>query len=761
VSAAGFGSDDSVRALMHAIEDESAAIDVGRLGRRTFLKIAGLAGGGLVLGLYLGPSRAVARTGEKDASAKSAPKELAPNAYLRIGSDDSVLIYSKSPEIGQGIKTAFALIVAEELDADWTRVRVEQAPIKPSVYGRQSAGGSRSIPMAWDELRRAGATARAMLVQAAAKRWEIAPEQCSTERGVVSERGGSRRASYGELASAAAELPVPEASSLVLKKREEYRLLGTRVTGVDNRKLVTGEPLFGIDQSVPGMLHAVFEKCPAPGGRVREANLDEIAKLPGVVRAFALEGTGRVNEVMPGVAIVARSTWAALEARKQLRVTWDESQAAKDSWSASLARAEELAKQPGAEKLRETGEIDAAFERAKKRVEGFYVYPFVAHAPLEPQNTTASYRDGAVEVWAPTQTPDRALGDVARVLGIPVDRVTIHQTRAGGGFGRRLINDPICEAAAISKQMNAPIKLQWTREDDMAHDFYRVGGFHALRGAVDKQGRLVAWQDHFISFSSDGKEPVSGGNIDAAEFPALLLENFRLTQTLLPLQTPCGPWRAPRSNAIAFAVQSFLHELSAAARRDHRDFLLELLGEPRWLKPGDPYSLHTGRAAGVIRLACEKAGWGKKLPRGSALGLAFHFSHAGHFAEVAEVSVGKDKKLTVHRVTVAGDIGPLINRSGAENQCEGAVIDGLSTMLSLELSLENGRITPGNFDAYPLLRLPHAPPVDVHFIESDFSPTGVGEPALPPVAPAICNAIFAATGERVRRLPLARSGYSV
>jgi isoquinoline 1-oxidoreductase subunit beta len=757
---AHLGSDESVRELMRAIEAEAA---LPELRRRTFLKLAGLSGGGLVLGLYLGARPAAARTGEKGGDATPAAKELAPNAYLRIGADDSVLIYSKGPEIGQGIKTAFALIVAEELDADWARVRVEQAPIKPSVYGRQSAGGSRSIPMAWDELRRAGATARAMLVQAAAKRWDIAPEQCSTSRGVVSERGGSRRASYGELASAAAELPVPDAASLVLKKREEYRLLGTRVTGVDNRKLVTGEPLFGIDQSVPGMLYAVFEKCPAPGGRVREANLDEVAKLPGVVRAFLLAGTGRVNEVMPGIAIVARSTWAALEARKQLRVSWDESEAAKDSWSASLARAEELAKskQPGAQKLRETGEIDAAFERAKKRVEGFYVYPFVAHAPLEPQNTTASYRDGAIEIWAPTQTPDRALGDVARVLGLAPDRITIHQTRAGGGFGRRLINDPICEAAVISKEMGAPIKLEWTREDDMAHDFYRVGGFHALKGAVDEKGRLVAWQDHFISFSADGKEPVSGGNMDAAEFPALLLENVRLTQTLLPLQTPCGPWRAPRSNAIAFAVQGFLHELSAAAGRDHRDFLLELMGEPRWLKPGDPYALHTGRAVGVIRLACEKAGWGKKLPKGRGLGLAFHFSHAGHFAEVAEVSVDKRKKLTVHRVTVAGDIGPIVNLSGAENQCEGSVIDGLSTMLALELSLENGRIAPANFDGYRMLRIPNAPPVDVHFVESDFAPSGVGEPALPPLAPAVCNAIFAATGERVRQLPLTRSGYSV
>jgi isoquinoline 1-oxidoreductase beta subunit len=295
----------------------------------------------------------------------------------------------------------------------------------------------------------------------------------------------------------------------------------------------------------------------------------------------------------------------------------------------------------------------------------------------------------------------------------------------------------------------------------MHFDYYRPGGFHSLKAAVDKSGKLSAFQDHFITFTRDGRATVPSANLSPTEFPASVVANTRMLQSMISSKIPTGPWRAPGSNAIAFAIQSFLHECAVAAGRDYRDFLLEVMGEPRMAIAGNPRSLNTGRAADVIKLVTEKAGWGKPMEKGRALGLAFHFSHAGHFAEVAEVSVGKDKKLTVHRVTVAGDIGPLINRSGAENQCEGAVIDGLSTMLSLELSLENGRITPGNFDAYPLLRLPHAPPVDVHFIESDFSPTGVGEPALPPVAPAICNAIFAATGERVRRLPLARSGYSV
>jgi isoquinoline 1-oxidoreductase beta subunit len=323
------------------------------------------------------------------------------------------------------------------------------------------------------------------------------------------------------------------------------------------------------------------------------------------------------------------------------------------------------------------------------------------------------------------------------------------------------MNDYACEAALISKQAGVPVKLQWTREDDMQHDFYRVGGFHSFKGGLDNAGKLVAWSDHFITFSQDGQKPTSGGDLSPDEFPALLLPNVRLTQTKLPLAIPTGPWRAPRSNSIAFAVQSFLHECAVAAQRDHLEFLLEVMGEPRWLQQGNEFSLNTGRAAAVLKLAAEKAGWGKELQKGRGLGLAFHFSHAGHFAEVAEVSVDADRRLTVHKVTVAGDIGPVVNLSGAENQVEGSVVDGFSTALGLQLSIENGRIQETNFDRYPILRIGHAPAVDVHFIQSDFSPTGVGEPALPPVAPAICNAIFAATGHRVRTLPLASEGFKV
>jgi len=752
--------DQYLHDILHEMEsDFEAGVSTQRedLDRRSFLKLTGVAGGGLTLAFFIGDtSELLAATTQSEAAS-----QFSPNAFIRISPNGPILIYAKNPEIGQGVKTSLPMIIAEELDADWADVQVEQSRIDQDAYGRQAAGGSRSIPSGWDQMRTAGAVARQMLVAAAAQEWGVPASDCSTEKSQVIHRQSGRSLRYGELSTQAATLPVPDPKSVPLKKRADYKLLGTRVTGVDNHQLVTGEPLFGIDQSVPGMLYAAYEKCPATGGQVRSANLDAIRALPGVRDAFILEGNGQVAELMPGVAIVATNTWAAFNAKRQLQVDWNESAASKDSWSESAKKAQELSKQEGSESIHTSGDVDAAFASAAKTVESFYSYPFLSHAPLEPQNCTAWFHDGIVELWAPSQTPQRGISNVANTLGIEENQVKVHQTRIGGGFGRRLMNDYMCEAAAISKQMGAPVKLTWTREDDMAHDFYRVGGFHSFKGAVDKSGKLSAWKNHFITFTADGEKPVSGGNITASEFPAPLLSNVQMTQTMLPLSTPCGPWRAPRSNALAFAVQSFVHEMAVAAGRDHLEFLLEIMGAPRWLEPATQRALNTGRAAAVIRLAAEKAGWGKKLPSGRGMGLAFYFSHAGHFAEVAEVSVDRNRKVTVHRITVGGDVGPIINLSGAENQCQGAVIDGLSTMVGLGLSIENGRVQESNFHQYPLLRISTAPQVDVHFIESDFSPTGLGEPALPPVAPAVCNAIFAASGQRVRDLPLTKAGFSV
>jgi isoquinoline 1-oxidoreductase beta subunit len=597
--------------------------------------------------------------------------------------------------------------------------------------------------------------ARQMLVAAAAAQWKVPAEECTTADSLV--RHGKRKAGYGALASKAASMTVPDSTTVKLKDRKDYRLLGKWYTGVDNTAVVTGRPLFGIDQKLDGMKYAVYQRCPATGGKVRSANLDEIKRLPGVRDAFIIDGNGKPTEIMSGVAIIADNTWAAFEARKQLKVDWDESAASRDSWTALSKRAAELAKLPAGEMpIANVGAIDDALKGAAKTVSAFYTYPFVAHSPLEPQNCTAWAHDGIVELWSPTQTADRSIELVAGALGITPDKVKVNQTRVGGGFGRRLMNDYMCEAGAIAQRVKAPVKLTWTREQDMAHDFFRAGGFHSLTGGLDAQGKLVAWRNHFITVSQDGKAPSSGAGWAGNQFPGLSLPNYQLTQTLLPLKTPTGPWRAPGSCAVAWVIQSFLHEMAVASGRDHRDFLLEVMGAPRQLEGG----LNTGRAADVIKLACDKAGWGRKLQAGHGLGLAFHFSHAGHIAEVAEVSVDADKRVRLHRVVVASDIGPIVNMSGAMNQCEGAVVDGFSTMLGLEITMENGLVEQSNFHQYPLLRMPQHPQVEVHFIQSENPPTGVGEPALPPVAPAICNAIQAAIGHRVRTLPLTREGFS-
>ncbi|MBP6382528.1 MAG: xanthine dehydrogenase family protein molybdopterin-binding subunit [Pseudomonadales bacterium] len=728
------------------------ALAVRRIGRRRFLQLSGISGAVLVLGGAAVP-RACA------GSAAAAPAAFAPNAWLAIRERD-ILIYAVNPELGQGVKTSLPMIVAEELDAAWGDVRVEQAAIDAARYGQQFAGGSRSVPTHWEPLRHAGAAARTMLVGAAAARWGVSSVECSTADSHVLHAASGRRLSYFELAAEAARQPVPRGDALKLKSRDEFRLLGQRIGGVDNRAIVTGAPLFAADLDLPGLLTAVYQKGPATGARAREANLEEIKRLPGVVDAFILEGNGLVNELMPGVAIVARSTWTAFKARAALRVDWDESDAATDSWSSAIRAAEDVLGKDGAIEIAARGDVEAALAGAARTLEADYRYAFVSHAQLEPQCCVAWQRDGALELWAPTQAPQRALPLLAHVSGLAPERITVNQWRGGGGFGRRLVNEWMCEAAAIAQRVAGPVRLQWTREDDMQHDFFRAGGFHRLTAGLDADGRLAGWRHRLVSFSADGSNAVSGGQLSPQTFPGPLPARHRLSQTLLPWRTPCGPWRAPGSNVFAFVVQSFLHEMAVAAKRDHLEFLLEQLGPPRWLQEGNAGALHTGRAAGVIRLAAEKAGWGRALPPGRGLGLAFYFSHAGHVAEVAEVSVDANRRVTVHRVTVAADVGPIVNRSGAEAQCEGSVIDGVSTLFALAVTHENGRVQETNFHRYPLLRMAQAPAVDVHFIESDFPPTGLGEPALPPLAPAVCNAIFAACGERIRKLPIREEGFT-
>jgi isoquinoline 1-oxidoreductase beta subunit len=495
---------------------------------------------------------------------------------------------------------------------------------------------------------------------------------------------------------------------------------------------------------------------------VVEANLDEVRALPGVRDAFVLQGNGVDTELKPGVAILARDTWSAFSARRSLRVRWDESAAAGDDMAETLSRATSILTKDGAEEISHRGNVPEALGKAAQVVAAEYRYAFASHAQLEPQNATAWWKpDGTLEAWAPTQTPQWAVTSIARLLAIPESAVVLHAPRMGGAFGRRLMNDVACEAAAIARRADRPVKLQWTREDDMTNDFVRVGGLMALKGGLDDRGRAVAWQNHVVTFSADGKQPVSGGDLKVAENLASLLPHFRQQRTQLPWRSPCGFWRSPGPSAFAFPLQGFLHEMSVAAKRDHLEFLLEILGEPRWLTPGDRSTLHTGRAAEVLRLAAAKAGWGSPAPAGRARGIAFYFSHAAYAAHVAEVSVDAERLITVHRITVAADVGPVVNLEGAEAQCQGSIIDALSVMAAQKLTYAGGRVLETNFDRYPLRRIGGEPAIAMHFVQSDYAPSGLGEPILPPVAPAVCNAVYAASGHRIRTLPISEEGFAL
>jgi isoquinoline 1-oxidoreductase beta subunit len=727
------------------------------MGRRTFVKLAGAAGAGLVLGFHL-PGKAFAAANTAQGS-----NDQTINAFVRIAPDNTITIYSKAPEIGQGIKTSLALIIAEEMDADWNHVLVEQAPINPKLYGPQGAGGSTTIPRAWDQLRQAGAGAKAMLIAAAAKQWNVNPSEITAKDSVLTHTSG-KTATYGSLANAAAKMPVPDPKSLTFKKRSEYRLLGRRHRGVDDPKVVSGKPLFGIDVQLPDMVYATYTKCPAAGGKVKSFNVAEIKALPGVIDAFVVEGNGKPTEVMPGVAIIGKDTWTVFQAKGKLKIDWDESEASKDSTTEFSARAKKLAAVFPAKHDDEVGNVDNAFAQAGKIVEAYYEYPFAAHAPMEPMNTTAHWHDGIIEIWTPTQQPNRAIPSLTAIAGVKEDKVVIHQTRVGGGFGRRLINDYGCEAAAIALKLNRPVKLQWTREDDFSHDIYRPAGYHQFKGAIDKNGKLDAWQEHFITFTADGKGPASGANYTENLKYSTIAPNLRRTSTLMPLIIPTGPWRAPGDNAQVFAIQSFMHELSLAAGRDHVEFLVDAVNRqvPELAPKDKNVNFSPTRATGVIKLCAEKAGWGKPLPKGHGLGLAWCYSHAGHVAQAVELSVDANKRITVHRIVAAIDVGPIIDMAGAEAQAQGASTDAFSTAMGLQINIEKGRIQQQNYNDYPTLRMPFAPRlIEAFFIQSDFPPTGMGEPAFPAFAPALTNAIFAATGERVRSLPLRNLGYSV
>jgi isoquinoline 1-oxidoreductase beta subunit len=742
--------------------------------RRSFLKISLLAGGGVMFGLAT--EREAVAQGRGGAPAAA----LNPHNFIRIAPDGTVTIVNKNPEVGQGVRTMLPMMIAEELDVDWKNVRIEQADIDDRKYTGQSAGGSTATPQNWTPMRQVGAAGRALFVTAAAQTWNLPEAECSTASGRVLHKASNKSLGYGELASKVASLPAPtDLASIKLKDPQDYKIVGKSTPSVDLHDIVTGKPIFAIDVKVPGMLHGVYERCPVFGGKVVSANLDDVRKLPGVKQAFVVEGAaggasvlGGGPPLVSGVAILAETWWHANTARKALKVVWDEGPAATQSSVAFAQNADALSKQPPQKTLRSDGDPDGALRSAAKVVEAAYSYPFISHTPLEPQGATAHFKDGKLELWSNSQQPVQGRRQVAQALGIQETDITQHMVRGGGGFGRRLTNDYLVEAATIAKQAGVPVKLLWSREDDMGHDYFRPGGFQYLKAGLDASGKIAAWRNHFVTYG-EGDQTVAAGAMGPTEFPQHFIANYALHTSVQPLGMRTGAMRAPGSNAIAFVIQSFLDELAHAAGKDPVEFRLELLDSapPAAAQPAQPQggrggpgggSLNAERMKGVLRLVAEKSGWGKKtFPKGTAMGVAFHFSHAGYFAEVAEVTVNANK-VKVNKVWVAGDVGSqIVNPSGAQNLTEGGVIDGMGAMMSAEITVDKGRVVETNFGRYPLIRLSQAPPeVEVHFAKTTYPPTGLGEPAMPPILPAVANAIFSASGKRVRSLPLSKSGLS-
>jgi isoquinoline 1-oxidoreductase beta subunit len=737
------------------------------LDRRSFLRVTALAGGGFMLASYLEPLQVFAQ-----GRGNAAP--LDPNAFVSIDANGIATILAKNPEIGQGVKVMLPMLVAEELDVDWKDVRIQQGDLNPAKYGQQSAGGSTAAPSNWEPMRRVGAAARHMLIAAAAQSWGVPAAEITTTPGRLVHAASNRSAGYGEFAAAAARITPPDLATLALKDPKDYRIIGKRLPGVDNHKIVTGQPLFGSDIKLPGMLYAVYQRCPVIGGKAVSANLDAIKTLPGIKHAFIVpESNGGGS--MSGVAIVADSWWYAENARKQLQVKWDDGITANDSSLAFSKRAVELSKEEPQSTSRQDGDPDAALASAAKVVEAAYEYPFLAHAPMEPPNATAVFKDGKLEMWAGTQQPGGVVRNIAEALAIDAANITIHLPRMGGSFGRRLYNDYVVETAVIAKTVGVPVQLRWSREDEMRQEVFRPAGYHFLKGGIDSSGKLVAWRNHFVSFSVAGAPPAQGPNgqpqgprpagsstLSGNEFPGRFIPNFATHVSMMPLGVTTGAHRAPGSNAISFVMQSFLDELAHAAGKDPVQFRLDLLAATPLPHQGGGAQFNPERMAGVLKLVADKSGWGKRtLPKGTAMGVGFHFSHQGYFAEVAEVNVDANKRIKVNKVWVAGDIGrQIVNPLNAESQVHSAVMDGMSQMM-LEVTVEGGRIKQGNYDEYPVLRMRQAPPeIEVHFLTSDNNPTGLGEPPLPPIIPAISNALFGATGVRVRSLPLSKHGFS-
>jgi len=743
-------------------ETELERIDVSR---RQFVVTGTSIAGGFVLGLPV-----IGLT--NDVVSGEAGSERQIGFFIEIAADGSVIIGSNQPEIGQGVRTALPMLVAEELDVEWSKVSVRQMPlgiVKTAdgyawKYGGQGVGGSTGLTDNWDFMREVGATARQQLIRAAAARLNVPVSSCSTSPGYVVCSSLDAKIPYGDLVAAAARLDLP-AESPPLKDMKQYRIVGKRQKTIDAMDIITGKARYGIDTREAGMRYAVIARSPYLNGRARSFNDTEARKVDGVLDVFKIDGPepGEPYLILAsGVAIVATSTWAAIKGRQALQIDWDPGPNATDNSDAFWQQNREMLKSTG-QVVVDDGEFDKAMSEADKVIERHYQVPFVSHQPLEPQNCYAHVQEDRCHVIAPTQMPSGASRAAAAVTGLPRENIHVDMTRVGGGFGRRLTNDYVAEACMISQKTGWPIKLQWTREDDVKHDFYRPAGLHGMRAGVDDKGKVIAWTQRLVSASKYYRRPnMTDERLWQAElypddFPRKIVENFRLEYFHNPIGLPRGSWRAPAHTANAFVIQSFLDEIAVETGQDPLQLRIDMLGEEREMKyanHGGP-TFNPGRLVRLIKFVAERVDYQKQRPDGRGVGLATHFTFGGYTAHAFEVSVSRQGHLQIERIVAAIDCGFAVNPQAVEAQLQGGTIDGISTALGLEITVKDGQVQQSNFHDYPLMRIAAVPSLfEAHILPYNDTPTGVGEIGLPSAAPALANAIFAASGTRLRRLPI-------
>jgi len=727
--------------------------------RRTFLKTSAAGGAALLIGFHL-PAGAT-----DHAQAQEKPPINPLNAWVRITPDDRVTLILGKSEMGQGIMTALPMILAEELCLDWKNVKVEQAPTNPKIYDH-GTGGSGSIAGSWLPLRQAGAAAREMLIAAAAKKWEVTADTCKAQNGRVVHGHPQRSFGYGELVADAALLPIPNLKEVPLKNSNEFTIVGHDMHRVDAAAKATGSAKFGIDSRPKGLQYAVIARCPVFNGKVASFDATKAKAVPGVRDVFQIESSGRGASTTGGVAVVADNSWAALQGRNALQIKWDEGSAAGESTAELRKQFLATAAKPG-KIVRNDGDADASLAAASRKLEAVYELPFAAHVCMEPMNCTVHIQGDRAEAWVPSQGPQWAQSVIAEIAKLPPESVTVHTTLMGGGFGRRYQADFVMEAAQVAKTTGKPVMVLWTREDDMQHDFYRPASYHKMQGALDADGNLAAWK-HFQTSTSiaakwrpNGAEKPEQGEFGTGATIPYTTQNIRIEYTLAHSSAPRAWWRSVEHSSSGFVMESFIDEMAHAAGQDPLAYRLKLIGDARAIpqfdgSPNDP-PLTTARLKGVLQLAADKAGWGKPMPANQGRGIAAFFSFDSYLAAVAEVTL-RNGQLKVNRIVCAVDCGRPINPDGIRAQVESAAIYALTATLKDAITVEHGSIVQTNFNNYGMIRMKDAPPIEVHIVQSTEQPTGIGEPTVPVIAPAICNAIFDARRKskalRIRRLPI-------